>query len=108
MILNLYPVKNFETLSQLRTLILHDLYKGKEIDIYAYIYHLLANCIRNKKSRITLPFPELIMSIMHREGVKFASSLLVMKREDPISAQTMTRSKARLPSTKGEAGGEGA
>ena len=31
-----------------------------------------------------------------------------MRREDPIFAQTMTRSKAHLPSTEGEAKGEGA
>ena len=41
-----------------------------------------------------------------REGIKFPSSLTAMKREDLISAHT--RSKAHLPSTQGEAKGEGA
>ena len=36
------------------------------------------------------------MLILHQERVKIPSSLLVMKREDPISSQTMTRSKAQL------------
>ena len=46
---------------------------------------------------MTLPFPRLIMSIMRYERVQFAHSLPMMKRKDQISAQTMTRSKARFP-----------
>ena len=36
------------------------------------------------------------MSFMHQERVKIPSSLPVMKREDHISTQTITRSKACL------------
>ena len=36
------------------------------------------------------------MSIMRHERVKIPPNLLMMKREDQIFAQTMTRSKARL------------
>ena len=64
MIFNLYPMKNLTTLSQLRTLFLHDLYTGKEIDICAHIYHLFGKCIRKRSTQMTFPFPEVIMSIL--------------------------------------------
>nr|POF25166.1 hypothetical protein CFP56_47413 [Quercus suber] len=57
---------------------------------------------------MTLPFPGLIMSILHPEKVKFPLGLPVMKREDPIFAQTIARSKACLPIIKREAKQEGA
>nr|POF08079.1 hypothetical protein CFP56_51390 [Quercus suber] len=108
MIFNFYPMKNLTTLSQPMALFLYDLYKKKEINICANIYHLLAWCVNKKKSQMTLPFSGLIMSILHLESVKSPSSLLVMKREDPISTQTMMRSKACLLGTKGEPEEEGA
>nr|POE99870.1 hypothetical protein CFP56_35515 [Quercus suber] len=108
MIFNLYPEKNLITLSQLRAPFLYDLYKKKEIDICSNIYHLLAQCVSKKKSRMTLPFPGLIMSILHAEKVKFPLGLPVMKREDPIFAQTIARSKACLPIIEREAKQEGA
>ena len=64
MIFNLYPVKNLTTLSQPKTLFLHDLYTGEEIDICAQIYHLFAKCIRKKSTEMTFPFPGVIMSIL--------------------------------------------
>ena len=64
MIFNLYPMKNLTTLSQPRTLFLHDLYMGKEIDICAHIYHLFGKCIRKRSTQMTFPFPEVIMSIL--------------------------------------------
>lgn len=45
---------------------------------------------------MTLPFLGLIMSIMRHERVWIPFGLLVMKTEDQIFAQTMTRSKAHL------------
>lgn len=86
MIFNLYPVKNLTTLSQPRTLFLHDLFKKKEIDICAHIYYLLAKCVWKKKLWMTLTFLGLIMNILDNKRVKFPSSWVPMKREDPISA----------------------
>lgn len=51
---------------------------------------------------MTLPFSGLIMSILYHEKVKIPSSWTAMKREDPISTHTLTRSKARLPGNEGE------
>ena len=47
------------------------------------------------------------MSILHREKVKTPLGLLVMKRENPISALTMTRSKACLLGNEEEEGAQG-
>ena len=45
---------------------------------------------------MSLPFLRLIMSIMCHKKVQFPHGLLVMKREDQISTQTVIRSKAHL------------
>ena len=46
---------------------------------------------------LTLPFPSLVMSLILRARVKVLSGLQVMQRDYPISAQTMTQSKAHIP-----------
>ena len=63
MIFNLYPVKNLTTLSGPRTIFLHDLFTHKEIDISGHIYQLFVKCVRKRKTKMTLPFPSLIMSL---------------------------------------------
>ena len=97
MIFNLYPMRNLTNLSTPRFLVLFDLFTHKEIDICSHIYHLFTKCITKRNSRLTLPFPSLVMSFIIRTGVKIPSGLQVLQREDPISAQTMTQSKAHIP-----------
>ena len=97
MIFNLYPVKNLTTLSVPRTIFLHDLFTHKEIDICGHIYHLFVKCMKKRKSRLTLPFPCLVMSLISRAKVKIPSGLSVMQREKPISEKTIIRSKALIP-----------
>ena len=97
-IFNLYPVKNLTTLSGPRTIFLHDLLTHKEIDIYGHIYHLFVKCIQKRKSRMTLPFPSLAMSLISKARVKIPSGLLIMQREESISEHTMNRSKAHISS----------
>ena len=94
MIFNLYPMKN---LSGPRTIFLFDLFTHKEIDIYGHIYHLFIKSITKRKSRLTLSFPKLVMSLILRARVKIPSGLQVMQREDPISEQTIIWSKAHIP-----------
>jgi len=66
MIFNLYPVRNLTNLSAPRTIFLYDLFTHMEIDIYSHIYHLFIKCITKKNSRLTLPFPSLVMSLITR------------------------------------------
>ena len=70
MIFNLYSVKNLTTLSGPRTVFLHDLFTHKEINICGHIYHLFVKCIRKRKSRLTLPFLSLVMSLISRARVE--------------------------------------
>ena len=104
MIFNHYPVKNLITLSQPRTIFLYDLFTHKEIDICGHIYHLLIKCVRRRKSRMTLSFPSLIISLISKARVKLPSGLPVMSKEDPISEHTINRSKAHIPSQEREVG----
>ena len=97
MIFNLYPMRNLTNLSAPRSLVLFDLFTHKEIDICNHIYHLFTKCITKRNSRLTLPFPSLVMSLFIRARVKIPSGLQVLQREDPISAQTMTWTKAHIP-----------
>ena len=80
-----------------RTIFLFDLFTHKEIDIYNHIYHLFAQSITKRNSRLTLAFPSLVMSLILRARVNISSGLQVMQREDPISEQTIIRSKAHIP-----------
>lgn len=100
MIFNFYPIKNLTTLSQPRTLFLHILFKRKDIVICAQLYHLLTKRVWKRKSWMTLPLAGLITKIFLVHNVDLPSGWAPMKREDPISAMNMTRSRARLPSVE--------
>ena len=89
MIFNLYPVSNLMNLSTSRTIFLFDLFSYKEINICSHIYHLFIKSIKKRNSRLTLPFPNLVMSLILRARVKIPSGLQVMQREDLISEQIM-------------------
>ena len=100
MIHNLYPMTNLTTLSAPRTIFLYDLYTHKEIDICGHIYHLLTKSITKRNSRIVMPFPTLIMGLIAKTKLKFPSGLTVVPRDYPISANTMTRSRAHITGPK--------
>ena len=90
-------MRNLTNLSAPRAIFLFDLFIHKDIDIYSHIYHLFTKCITKRNIRIILPFPSFIMSLITRARVKIPSGLQVIQRDYPISAQTMTRSKAHIP-----------
>ena len=97
MIFNLYLVKNLTNLLAPRAIFLLDLYTHKEIDICSHIYHLFTYCITKRNTRLIFPFPSIIMALITRARVKIPNGLPVMPRDYPISAQTMTQSKAYIP-----------
>ena len=97
MIFNLYSMKSLTTLSAPRTIFLFDLFTHKEIDIYGHIYHLFIKSITKRNARLTLPFPSLVTSLILMSRVKIPSGLPVMQRKDPISEQTIIRSKTHIP-----------
>ena len=83
--------------SSYRTVFLYNLFTHKEIDICSHIYHLVIKSITKRNSRLTLPFPSLVMSFIWRARVKIPSGLPVIQWEEPISEQTIIRSKAHIP-----------
>ena len=100
MIHNLYPVMNLTTLSRPRTFFLYDLFTHKEIDICSYIYYLWTKSITKMNSRTILPFPSLIMGLIAKTRLKIPSGLTLVQRDYPISAHTVTRSKAHITGSK--------
>ena len=75
MIFNLYSVKNLTTLSMPRTIFLYDFFIHKEINICGHIYHLFVKSIKKRSSRLTLPSPSLVMSLILRARVNIPSGL---------------------------------
>ena len=96
MLYNLYSVKNLTTLFGPRASFLLDLFTHKEIDICSHKFYLFTKCITKRNSRLVLPFLSLVMALIVRVRVKIPSGLPVMPRDYPISAQTMTQSKAHI------------
>ena len=87
MLYNLYLVKNLTTLSGPRAIFLLDLFTYKEINIYSHIFYLFTKCITKRNSRLAL---------IVRARVKILSGLSVLRRDYPIRAQTMTKSKTYI------------
>ena len=100
MINNLYPVTNLTTLSAPRTIFFYDLFTNKEIDICGHIFHILKRSIEKKNSRTIMPFPSLIMVLIAKTRLKLPSGLVVVQRDYPIGAHTMTRSTTHIKGSK--------
>ena len=100
MIHNLYPVTNLTTLSAPRTIFLYDLFTHKEIDICGHIFHLLTKSIEKQNSKTTMPIPSLIMGLIAKTMLKLSSGPIVVQRDYPIGAHTMTQSIAHIKGTK--------
>ena len=100
MIHNLYLVTKLTTLSAPRTKFLYDLFTHKEIDICGHIFHLLKKSIEKQHSRTVIPFPSLIMGLIAKTRLKLPSGLIVVQRDYPISAYTVTRSIAHIKGSK--------
>ena len=100
MLSKLYPVTNLTTLFRLRTLFLYDLFTCKEINICGHIYFLLTKSITKRNSRTIFPFLTLIMAFIAKTRLKTPSGLTILQKDYPISAQTMTQSKAHITRPK--------
>ena len=100
MIHNLYPVTNLTTFSTPKTIFLYDLFTHKEIDICGHIFHLLKKSIEKQNSRIVMPFPSLIMGLIAKSRLKLSSGLIVVQRDYPIGAHSMTRSTTYIKGSR--------
>ena len=52
--------------------------------------------IEKQNSRTVMPFPLLIMGLIAKSRLKLSSGLIVVQKEYPISAHTVTRSTAHI------------
>ena len=100
MIHNLYPVTNVTILSAGRTNFLYNFFTHQEIDICGHIFHLLKKSIEEQHSRTVMPFPSLIMGLIAKIKLKFSSGLIVVPRDYPIGAHTVTRSTIHIKGSK--------
>ena len=66
---NLYPLFSIGYMNQGRALFLHDLIFDVEIDICAYIFHILRKTIVRTDSRICIPFYCLVSRILKLKGI---------------------------------------
>ena len=97
---NLYSVTNLTTLFAPRTIFLYDLFTHKEIDIYGHIFHILKRITEKKNSKTVMPFPSLIMGLIAKTRLKLLSGLIVVQRDYPIGAHTVTKSTAHIKGSK--------
>ena len=79
-----------------RAIFLCDLFTHKEINICGHIYYLFTKYVTKRNSRTILQFPSLIVALIAGTRLKFLSGLTMVTRDHPISAQTMTQSKAHI------------
>ena len=56
--------------------------------------------IEKQNSRIVMPFPLLIMGLIAKSRLKLSSGLIVVQREYPIGAHTVTRSTAYIKGSR--------
>ena len=66
---NLYPISSTGYMNLGCALFLHDLISDVEIDICAYIFHVLRKTILRTESRICVPFCCLISRILKLQGI---------------------------------------
>ena len=66
---NLYPVRKFTTINNVRAIFLMELRERIYIDISAHVFTIIAEATRTT-SRAKLVLPSLIMRILHEKGVE--------------------------------------
>ena len=75
-----------------RALFLHDLISDEEIDIYAYIFHLLRKTVLWTDSRACIPFCCLISRILKLKGVHPSDNKSPYPKQSPINIRTLNAS----------------
>ena len=85
---NLYPLSSTEYMNLERAVFLHDLILDEEIDICAYIFHLLRKTALRTNSRACIPFCCLISRILKHKGVHPFDNESPYPKPSPINIQT--------------------
>ena len=89
---NLYPLFSIGYMNQGRALFLHDLIFDVEIDICAYIFHILRKTIVRTDSRIYIPFCCLVSRILNLKGIYPSVDESSHPKPSPINLRTLNAS----------------
>ena len=88
MMFNLYPVKTLSTINNARAIFLMELRENTYIDISAHLYNIIAKSTKIT-SRSKLIVPNLIMRILHDNGVETPQHIGLMTPSPSINSQTI-------------------
>ena len=89
---NLYLLSNTGYMNLRRALFLHDLISNVEIDICAYIFHVLRKMVLQTESRICVPFCYLISRILKIKGIQPTTDESPCTKPSPINMRTFNAS----------------
>ena len=89
---NLYPFSSTGYMNLGRALFLHDLISDVEIDICAYIFHVLHKTVLQTESQICVPFCCLISRILKLKGIHPTTDESPCTKPSPINLRTFNAS----------------
>ena len=89
---NPYPLSNTGYMNLGRALFLHDLISDEEINICAYIFHLLRKMVLWTNSRACIPFCCLISRILKLKGVHPSDNESLYPQPSPNNIRTINAS----------------
>ena len=89
---NLYPLSSTGYMNLRCDLFLHDLISDVEIDICAYIFHVLRKTVLRIESRICVPFCCLISRILKLKGILLTADESPCTKPCPINMRTFNAS----------------
>ena len=89
---NLYPLSSTGYMNLGRALFLHNLISEVEIDICAYIFHILRKTVMRTDSRICIPFCCLVSRILKLKGIYPSADESSHPKPSPINLRTLNAS----------------
>ena len=89
---NLYPLSSIGYMKLGRVLFLHDLISDVEINICAYIFHILRKTIVRTDSLICIPFCCLVSRILKLKGIYPSANESSYPKPSPINLRTLNAS----------------
>ena len=96
MMFNLYPIKKLSTINNTRAIFLMELHETTYTDISVHLYNIIAKSTKTT-SRSKLVVLNLIMRILHENGVETSQHISLMTPSPSINTQTILRSRIRTP-----------
>ena len=89
---NLYPLSSTGYINLRRALFLHDPITDEEIDICAYIFHILCKTVTRTDLRTCIPFYYLISRILKLKGIHPLEDESSYPKPSPINIRTLIAS----------------